>query len=67
MKNKYYTVFVSKTGKHDETAFLWVETENAEIYKKAVAAAKERGLKVSKTYFPDDVLSMPNFANTIRK
>jgi hypothetical protein len=65
MKNKYYTVFVSETGKHDHTAFLWIETENVEIYKKAVAAAKERGLKVTKTYFPDEYLNAPNIANAI--
>ena len=65
MTNKYYTVFVSPTGKHDHTAFLWVETESEDIFKRALAAVEPRGLKVSKIYRPTDVLSEPDFKSAI--
>ena len=65
MENQYYTIFVSKTGKHDHTAFLWVETKSEEIYKKALAAVEPRGFKVSKIYKPSEDLSAPNFAECV--
>ena len=65
MLNEFYTIFVSKTGKHDETAFLWVETKSEEIYKKALAAVEPNGYKVSKIYKPADNLTAPNFVNAL--
>jgi len=65
MKNDYYTIFVSKTGKHDHTAFLWVETKNRTIYEQALAAVEPRGFKVSKIYKPSEELTAPNFAKSV--
>ena len=65
MTNEFYTIFVSKTGKHDETAFLWVETKSEEIYKRALAAVEPNGYKVSKIYKPSDNLTAPNFVNAL--
>lgn len=67
MLNGFYTIFVSKTGKHDDTAFLWVETTSREIYEKALADVEPRGFKVSKIYKPSDDLSVPNFAKAVRR
>jgi len=65
MTNDYYTIFVSKTGKHDHTAFLWVETKSREIYERALADVEPRGYKVSKIYKPSDILDAPNFAKCV--
>ena len=65
MRNEFYTIFVSKTGKHDETAFLWVETKSEKIFKMALADVEPRGYKVSKIYKPSDNLTAPNFVNAL--
>lgn len=67
MQNEFYTIFVSATGKHDDTAFLWVETKSEEIYKKALAAVEPNGYKVSKIYKPSDELSTPNFTKAVKR
>jgi len=67
MLNGFYTIFVSKTGKHDHTAFLWVETTSREIYEKALADVEPRGFKVSKIYKPADDLGAPNFAKAVKR
>lgn len=67
MLNGFYDIFVSKTGRHDETAFLWVETKSEEIFQKALKDVEPRGYKVSKIYYPTDRLDAPNFANCINK
>lgn len=67
MKNEYYTVFVSKTGKHDHTAFLWYETKDKAMFEKSLIAAKLHGYKVSKIYKPSDLLAAPNFIDSINK
>lgn len=63
--NEYYTIFVSKTGKHDHTAFLWVETKDAETYRRALADVELRGYKVSKIYKPTDVVTAPDFTKCV--
>ena len=65
MKNEFYTIFVSETGKHDHTAFLWVETKNRTIYEQALAAVEPHGYKVSKIYKPSDELTAPKFAKSV--
>lgn len=67
MTNELFTIFVSETGKHDHTAFLWVETDSREIYEKALAAVEPNGYKVSKIYKPSDELSAPNFAKVVNR
>lgn len=63
MKNGYWTIFVSKTGKCDDPTYcLWVETESEEKYKRALAAVEPNGWKVARIYKPDEELSAPNFA-----
>lgn len=67
MTNDFYTIFVSKTGKHDHTAFLWVETKSREIYEKALADVEPRGYKVSKIYKPSDELTAPDFTKAVNR
>lgn len=67
MTNEFFTIFVSKTGKHDHTAFLWVETKSREIYEKALAAVEPNGYKVSKIYKPSDNLTAPDFTKAVKR
>lgn len=68
MFNKYFTIFVSKSGRCDDMSYqLWVETESEEIYKKALAAVEPNGWKVARIYKPDTVLSAPNFAKAVKR
>ena len=67
MTNEFFTIFVSKTGKHDHTAFLWVETKSREIYEKALAAVEPHGYKVSKIYKPSDELTAPDFTKAVKR
>lgn len=67
MTNDFYTIFVSKTGKHDHTAFLWVETKSREIYERALADVEPRGYKVSKIYKPSDELTAPDFTKAVKR
>lgn len=66
MYNKYFTIFVSKTGSmSDPTYHLWVETEREDIYKRALADVEPRGWKVAKIYKPTDVLEAPDFMGAL--
>lgn len=66
MRNKYWTIFVSKTGSmSDPTYQLWVETDREDIYKRALADVEPRGWKVAKIYKPTDRLDAPNFAGSL--
>ena len=67
MTNEFYTIFVSETGKHDHTAFLWVETKNPEIFKRALADVEPRGYKVSKIYKPSDELTAPDLTKAVKR
>ena len=67
MTNDFFTIFVSKTGKHDHTAFLWVETKDRRIYERALADVEPRGYKVSKIYKPSDELTAPDFTKAVKR
>lgn len=54
MFNKYYTLFVSKSGKFDETAFCVCETTDKNIYERNLKETEKRGYKVAKVYYPTD-------------
>lgn len=66
MKNEYWTVFVSKTGRMDDPTYhLWVETKDEAIYKRAMADVEPRGWKVAHVYKPDEILSAPDFVGAL--
>lgn len=65
MYNRFYTVFVSESGKHDHTAFLYIETESKEMYLQALKEIEAKGLKVSKVYKPSTFLGSPDFTKAI--
>ncbi len=66
MLNKFWAIFVSKSGRSDDMSYqLWVETDREDIYKKALAAVEPNGWKVAKIYKPSDELEIPNFAKCI--
>lgn len=68
MYNKYWTIFVSKSGRMDDMTYqLWVETDNEEVYKKALAAVEPNGWKVAKIYKPTDFLGAPDFTKAINR
>lgn len=68
MINKYWTIFVSRSGRRDDMSYqLWVETESEEIFKRALADVEPRGWKVAKIYKPTDILGAPDFTKAVRQ
>ena len=68
MRNEYWTIFVSRSGRMDDPTYqLWVETEDKAIYEKALAAVEPRGWKVARIYTPDEVLDKPDFAACVNE
>ena len=56
MLNSFYTLFVSRSGNYDETAFCVCETKNRQEYETALEETKRRGFKVAKVYYPTDII-----------
>lgn len=56
MRNEFYTVFVSRTGRYDETALLLVETRDKNLFEKKIADAERVGFKIAKIYYPETII-----------
>jgi len=68
MENKYWTIFVSRSGRCDDSTYqLWVETDKEDIYNKALAAVEPNGWKVAKIYKPTELLAAPDFSKAVNR